>query len=294
MTHVGVGNDPHLRERLERSVHRGEMHLGVVLADGCRDVLGAQVPVRVEQRADHEPARSGDAAAMRADLVEHGVDLARTHPFSVGMNHACAVRRWPRIRNSARVRVGVMQNHSMEHLELEHLVAGIPHVRQSPSNNGTLELIVARPAEGERDILETGELNFAEGLAGDTWNQRLSKRSAHGGPHLDMQLNIMNARAIALIAQSPERWQLAGDQLYVDLDLSEANLPPGTRLAIGSAVIEITDQPHTGCSQFSARFGAGARQFVNSEVGRELRIRGINAKVICPGTITRQDRITKT
>ena len=153
---------------------------------------------------------------------------------------------------------------------------------------------MARPGEGERDILETGELNLTEGLAGDTWNQRPSKRSADGGPHPDMQLNIMNSRAIALIAQSPNRWQLAGDQLYVDLDLSEANLPPGTRLAIGSAVIEITDQPHTGCSQFSARFGAGARQLVNSDAGRELRIRGINAKVIRPGTITRQDRITKT
>ncbi len=181
----------------------------------------------------------------------------------------------------------------MEHLELEQLEAGIPHVRQSPSDDGTLELIVARPAEGERVVLETGELNFAEGLSGDTWNQRPSSRSADGGPHPEMQLNLMNARAIALIAQTPDRWSLAGDQLYVDLDLSAANLPPGTRLAIGSAVIEITAQPHTGCSQFSQRFGAGARKFVNSDVGRELRIRGINARVIQPGPIARKDRITK-
>lgn len=187
----------------------------------------------------------------------------------------------------------MLQNPVMEHLNLEQLEAGIDHVRQSPSDDGTLELIVRRPAEGERDVLETGELNLAEGLAGDTWNQRPSRRSADGGPHPDMQLNLMNARAIALIAQSPDRWELAGDQLYVDLDLSEANLPAGTQLGIGSAVIEITDQPHTGCSQFSQRFGAGARKLVNSDVGRELRIRGINAKVIQPGTITRNDLITK-
>jgi hypothetical protein len=183
----------------------------------------------------------------------------------------------------------------MEQMEqsLETLLAGLDDIRRSPQDHGRLELIVRRPAEGAREVLETGELVHSEGLAGDTWNQRGSRRSPDGGPHPDMQLNLMNSRAIALIAQSPDRWQLAGDQLYVDLDLSEANLPAGTRLAIGTAVIEVTAEPHTGCAQFSQRFGASARKFVNSEGGREVRARGINAKVVVPGTITTGDGITK-
>lgn len=182
---------------------------------------------------------------------------------------------------------------AMDHPTFEQLLDGLDRIRDSPGDHGSLELIVRRPAVGVRDVLETGELNFAEGLAGDTWNIRPSRRSSDGGPHPDMQLNLMNARAIALIAQTPDRWALAGDQLYVDLDLSEVNLPAGTRLALGSAVIEVTDQPHTGCVQFSERFGANARKFVNSEGGSELRVRGINAKVLSPGTITRGDQITK-
>ena len=181
----------------------------------------------------------------------------------------------------------------MEQPSLETLVAGLDDIRQSPADHGVLELIVRRPSEGMRETLQTGELNHEEGLAGDNWNLLPSRRSPDGGPHIEMQLNMMNARAIALIAQSPERWQLAGDQLYVDLDLSEANLPAGTRLAIGTAVIEVTAEPHTGCAQFSERFGADAQKFVNSDGGREVRARGINAKVIRPGTVTRGDQITK-
>jgi MOSC domain-containing protein YiiM len=108
-----------------------------------------------------------------------------------------------------------------------------------------------------------------------------------------MQLNIMNARAIALVAGTKDRWPLAGDQLYIDLDLSDANLPPGTRLALGSAMIEVTAQPHTGCRKFKARFGRDALNFVNSAVGKELHLRGINAKVIWPGVIRVGDRARK-
>lgn len=181
----------------------------------------------------------------------------------------------------------------MEPATLDELLAGLDDIRQSPPDDGTLDLIVRRPAIGTREVLESGELNETDGLAGDSWNQRPSRRSDDGGPHPEMQLNIMNSRAIARIAQSPDRWALAGDQLYVDLDLSEANLPAGTRLAIGTAVIEVTAQPHTGCAQFSARFGAAARKFVNSDGGREVRARGINARVVTAGTITRGDRIRK-
>ncbi len=170
--------------------------------------------------------------------------------------------------------------------------AGARAIAGSPSDSGRLRLIVRRPAEGERDVLDSGELSFGEGLVGDTWNRRSSKRTADGSPHPDMQLNLMNARAAALIAGEVERWPLAGDQLYVDLDLSVDNLPTGTQLLIGTAVIEVTDQPHTGCVKFSARFGADALRFVNSETGSRLRVRGINARVVHPGVVSVGDEIT--
>ena len=258
------------------------MHFGMFGADDLGDGFRAQVFVGVEEHTDHEAARGGDTAPMGADLIEHRVDITRSHPASVRTRRKC--------RSSP---VALLQNLGMEQPSLEALIADLDHIRQSPADHGVLELIVRRPAEGMRETLETGELNHSDGLAGDTWNLRPSRRSPDGGPHVEMQLNIMNARVIARIAQTPDRWALAGDQLFVDLDLSEANLPAGTRLAIGAAVIEVTAEPHTGCSQFSERFGAGARKFVNSEGGREVRARGINAKVVAPGTVTRGDQITK-
>ncbi len=165
------------------------------------------------------------------------------------------------------------------------LEAGLDEVRRSPQDEGVLRLIVRRPRTGEREVLEHGRLDPLEGLVGDNWNSRTSTRTADGLPHPDMQLNIMNARAIALVACDPSRWHLAGDQLFIDLDLSAANLPPGTRLQLGSSVIEVTDQPHTGCHKFVSRFGSAAMKFVNSPTGRQLNLRGINAKVIQPGMI---------
>jgi hypothetical protein len=180
------------------------------------------------------------------------------------------------------------------HLDVDALEAGLAHIQESPKDHGTLDLVVRRPAVDEREILDVAELSLDEGVVGDTWNQRGSKRSEDGGPHPDMQLNIINARLSRLISGGlDEDRALAGDQLHVDLDVSEANLPPGTRLAIGDAVIEVTDQPHTGCPKFAARFGAKALRFVNIGVGKALRLRGINAKVVTPGTIRRGDTITK-
>ena len=181
----------------------------------------------------------------------------------------------------------------MEHLSLDELQDRLDEVRESPADGGTLDLIVRRPAVDERQVLDTGELNPDEGLAGDTWNQRPSNRTEDGGPHPDMQLNVINSRLLALICPDPDRRPLAGDQLAVDLDLSDANLPAWTRLAIGDAVIEVTDQPHTGCQKFSARFGADALRLVNSEAGRAMNLRGINARVVQPGTIRTGDAITK-
>jgi hypothetical protein len=173
----------------------------------------------------------------------------------------------------------------MRHLTLDELHAGLEHIRRAPRDEGALMLIVRRPAVDAREVLQQGELNADEGLSGDTWRVRGSSRSGDGRAHPDMQLNVMSARAAALVAQSDDRWALAGDQLYVDLDLSGASLPPGTRLAIGAAIIEVTPQPHTGCRKFVDRFGLDAMKFVNSPVGRELNLRGINAKVVRAGTI---------
>ncbi len=181
-----------------------------------------------------------------------------------------------------------------KHLTTEELESGLDEIRRAPSSAGVVELIVRRPAVDEREVLEEGVLDLAEGLVGDTWRLRGSKRTADGSAHPDMQLNVMGARAVDLVAAGVrERWALAGDQLYVDLDLSESNLPPGTKLALGSAVIEVTDQPHTGCAKFSARFGAAAHTFVNTKAHRHLRLRGLNARVVEPGTVRAGDAIRK-
>ena len=174
---------------------------------------------------------------------------------------------------------------NLRHTTMTDLEAGLAEIRQSPKDEGTLELIARRPQVDKREVLAEGELSLEEGLVGDNWKTRGSSRTADGSPHPDMQLNIMNARLIALIEPDKERWPLAGDQLYIDLDLSKNNVPPGTRLALGSAVIEVTDQPHTGCKKFATRFGLEALEFISTPVGKELQLRGINAKVVKPGLI---------
>lgn len=175
----------------------------------------------------------------------------------------------------------------------DELSGAIDHIRRSPSDLGSLEMIVRRPAEDLREVLEVGDLDETDGLMGDTWISRTSSRTPDGSPHPDMQLNLMNARAVAAIAGARERWALAGDQLYVDLDLSVGNLPAGSRLEIGGAVIEVTDQPHRGCKKFSQRFGVDALRFVNSEIGMSVRARGINARVVKAGRVTRGDLVRK-
>jgi hypothetical protein len=182
---------------------------------------------------------------------------------------------------------------AVKHLSAEELEAGLAEIRSSPREEGRLALIVRRPRTEEREILEQAELDIALGLIGDNWQARGSSSTRDGAAHPEMQLNLMNARAIDLIAADKSRWHLAGDQLFVDLDLSGDNLPPGSRLAIGTAIIEVTAVPHTGCKKFVARFGLEAMKVVNSPLGRELNLRGINAKVVQSGTIVRGDAVRK-
>jgi hypothetical protein len=182
---------------------------------------------------------------------------------------------------------------AVKFLTKEELEAGLPVIRQSPRDDGELKLIVRRPRVDAREVLTEARLDTIEGLVGDTWKDRRSSRTADGSPHPDMQLNLINTRLIALVAPDETRWQWAGDQLFLDLDLSKDNLPAGTRLALGAAIIEVTAEPHTGCKKFVERFGVEAMKFVNSDVGRELQLRGINAKVIQAGVIRVGDRAKK-
>jgi MOSC domain-containing protein YiiM len=181
----------------------------------------------------------------------------------------------------------------LQHVELTGLEESLDHIREAPADGGTVELIARRPAEDEREVLTEAYLDARDGLEGDTWRARGSSRTPDGGPNLEAQLTLMNARVAAAIAGERERWALAGDQLYVDLDISRANLPPGSRVQIGSAVIEFSEAPHTGCAKFSARFGNDALRFVNSPTGRELRLRGANCRVVKAGTVRAGDAIRK-
>jgi hypothetical protein len=176
-----------------------------------------------------------------------------------------------------------------KHLTMAELEAGLAEIHRSPKDGGVWELIVRRPQSNEREILKEAELNRTEGLVGDNWKSRGSSHTPNGSADPEMQLTVMNSRVIALVAGDKERWPLAGDQLFVDIDLSTENLPPGTQLRIGAAVIEVTEPPHTGCKKFMARFGLDALKFVNSQEGKQLHLRGINAKVVGPGTVRAGD-----
>ena len=181
----------------------------------------------------------------------------------------------------------------VKHVTASELEAGLDEIRRSPKDRGVLELIVRRPQTGARELLEQGELDPVAGLVGDTWRTRGSSRTPDRSSHPDMQLNIMSVRVIALIARTKDRWPLAGDQFFVDMNLSAENLPPGTRLTLGSAIIEVTDQLHTGCGKFAERFGVDAMMFVNSPERKALNLRGINAKVVRPGVIRVGDVMMK-
>jgi MOSC domain-containing protein YiiM len=181
----------------------------------------------------------------------------------------------------------------VEHLSRERLEAGLDHVRQSPPDRGRLMLVVRRPEVGRRDLPQEAVLDHVTGLDGDNWLTRGSSSTPDGSAHPDKQVTVINARLAELVAGGTERMALAGDQLYVDLDLSVDNLPPGTLLAVGEAVLRVSEAPHTGCAKFIERFGTEAMRFVNSRTGRRLRLRGMNTRIVVPGTIRLGDLVVK-
>jgi len=174
------------------------------------------------------------------------------------------------------------------------LTARLDHLREAPTAVGTLTLVVRRPAAGQRELLDEGVIDEADGLVGDNWRSRATSRALAAGRHLDAQLTVMSSRMVGLIADDPAEQALAGDQLYVDLDLSHDNLSAGARLAIGdTAVIEVTAKPHNGCKKFLKHFGEDVVQFVNSEFGKAMRLRGLNARVVTGGVIRPGDAVRK-
>ena len=172
------------------------------------------------------------------------------------------------------------------HVGLRELESGLDEIRRAPRDAGRLALIVRRPAADEREVIAEAALDVASGLIGDSWNPRHD-------PDGCAQVTLMNARVIALLAPDQSRWPLTGDQLFVDFDLSEANVPAGTRLAVGNAIIEVTPEPHTGCRKFASRFGVEAVKFVNSPMGRALNLRGINTRVVASGLVRVGDEVRK-
>ena len=180
-----------------------------------------------------------------------------------------------------------------EHLNTEQLEAGMEHVLQSPSDDGSLMMIVRRPEVESREVLQEGKLDASVGLVGDNWQARGSSSTEDGSAHPEAQLTLINARFISLIARAEDRWQLSGDQLVVDMDISVENLPVGTQLSAGSAVLEVTSKPHTGCGKFSRRFGRDALRLTATPRGRAMRLRGMYARVIESGTVRVGDSVVK-
>ena len=183
--------------------------------------------------------------------------------------------------------------HEEYHVPLAELEMRFAELDPSPVDGGEVAMIVRRPATLEREVLEVGEFDLQEGLKGDNWRARGSRHTPDGSAIPDAQVALMNVRLLDLLAGTRERWALAGDQLLVDLDLSSENLPPGTQLAIGSAILEVTAQPHNGCAKFLERFGRDALAFISSPARKQLRLRGIYAKVIQTGSIRSGDLIQK-
>jgi len=176
----------------------------------------------------------------------------------------------------------------MKFVTTDEINSNLSFILSSPKDVGKIESIIVRRRKNERELRKEVFLSPEKGVEGDRWYD-LSK----GKPDPRRQLTIINSRLIKLLAQSVERMQLAGDNLIIDLDISDANLPVGQRLTIGKVMVEITDVPHTGCSRFAERYGNDAVEFINAPERSSLRLRGVYAKFLNSGLIHVGDIIKK-
>ncbi len=179
------------------------------------------------------------------------------------------------------------------HPTLEQLELSLETIAASPSKQGTVELIISRPETGKRVVHTIGNFSKTGGLEGDNWANDCWKTLPDGKSDPIVQIAITNTRLLAAICPDKSRWPLAGDQIYTELNLSKTNLPVGTRLSAGTVILEITQEPHLGCSQYAEHFGKDSLKFTLTPRGRELNLRGIYAKVIKSGSINTGDRISK-
>ena len=235
-------------------------------------------PVQADARGVARPVGSA-ASAVRWELECTAADLSRRPSRAAGYSLAKAS--------------DAGENQAVEHLSRERLVAGLGQIRDSPQDGGRLVLIVRRPAVGERALPAEAVLDQVAGLDGDNWLSRGSTSTPDGSADPQRQVTVMNARVAELVAGGTGRMPLAGDQLYLDLDLSLDNFPAGSLLAVGQAVLQVSEAPHLGCAKFVERFGVEAMRFVNSRAGRQLRLRGMNARVMVSGTVRLGDLAAK-
>jgi MOSC domain-containing protein YiiM len=166
-------------------------------------------------------------------------------------------------------------------------------IQAAPRRDGRLEMIARRPAVDARETPESVRLDPTFGVEGDDWLERGSGSTPDGAADPTSQVTLISTRVLAAIEPDRTRWALAGDQLYVDFDVSLEALPAGSRIAIGEAVLEVSEKPHTGCAKFSARFGSDALRWINSPTGRVHRMRGVNTRVITGGTVRVGDRVDR-
>ena len=256
--------------------------------DQCREVGAERAPLpRFVEHRLVDLDRNGAESLQATEVVD------AVHRDSFSRDDQCEVRRGTPAGTQWRVAAADGDAVGMEPLTTAELEAGLDAVPRAPTDFGRLELIVRRPAVDERETIQEGQLDTEVGLVGDTWRERPSSSTPDKSAHPEKQVMVMNARFASLVARRDDRRELSGDQLYLDLDISQSNLPPGTRLAIGPAVIEVTEPPHTGCAKFAQRFGVHALRLANSPLGLELRLRGMNAKVVTPGTVRTGDEVRK-
>jgi len=162
----------------------------------------------------------------------------------------------------------------------------LDHVKASPKDGGVLKLIVLRLPDEQRQTPPRATLSAEHGVTGDRWSLKTN-------PDPLVQVSVMNSRFLEVIAGETERMNLAGDNLIIDLDLHIDNLPTGTRLRIGQALLEVTDSPHTGCKKFQRRYGKDALDITNTPEGSAMRLRGLLARVIRGGEVQVGDTIHK-